>query len=101
MTVSVVVPASPVILLNDFANQGATLRGFENGAEAGRSVAGAGDFNGDGFPDMIIGAPYTAAGGTSLSSPMFTGFEAYVIEDFANPVVSSADCPVCPVSRKL
>src|SRR5262249_17319130 len=44
---------------------GFTLRGFEDGAEAGRSVSGAGDVNGDGFDDLIVGAPNTAAGGTS------------------------------------
>jgi hypothetical protein len=27
--------------------------------------------------------------------------EAYVVEDFANPFVGSADCPVCPVLRKF
>src|SRR5262249_21775818 len=67
-----IVPASPVIPLNNFANQGATLRGFENSAFVGNSVAGAGDVNGDGFADMIVGAPSTDAGGTDRG-------EAYVV----------------------
>ena len=54
-----------MILLNNFANQGATLRGFEDGAKAGRSVGGAGDINGDGFADLIVGAVGATAGGTS------------------------------------
>jgi hypothetical protein len=66
------VPASPVIALDNLGNQGATLRGFEDSAVAGGSVAGAGDINGDGFADFIVGAPNTAAGGT------FRG-EAYVV----------------------
>ena len=59
-------------LPNNFANQGATLRGFENSAYAGHSVSGAGDVNGDGFADFIVGAPYTDAGGTNRG-------EAYVV----------------------
>src|SRR5258708_4652198 len=65
-------PASPVITLNAFANQGFTRRGFENGALVGTSVSGAGDVNGDGFADLIIGAPLTDAGGTNRG-------EAYVV----------------------
>src|SRR3989442_3678191 len=48
-----VVPASPVILLNELGNQGVTLRGFEDNAFAGMRVASAGDINGDGFDDVI------------------------------------------------
>src|SRR5204862_62707 len=62
----------PVILLNNFANQGMTLRGFEDRAYAGRSVAGAGDVNGDGFADLIVGASGTDAGGRDRG-------EAYVV----------------------
>src|SRR5205823_4912558 len=45
---------------------------FENNANAGDRVAGAGDVNGDGFADLIVGAALTNAGGTDRG-------EAYVI----------------------
>src|SRR5207247_561797 len=44
----------------------------EDNAVAGSSVAGAGDVNGDGFSDYIVGAPKTDAGGTDRG-------EAYVV----------------------
>src|SRR5262249_32049641 len=49
--------------LNALGSQGFTLKGFQDYAFAGQSVGGAGDVNGDGFDDALVGAPYTAAGG--------------------------------------
>ncbi len=43
---------------------GFQISGEEDLALSGRSVAGAGDVNGDGFADLIIGAQLTDAGGT-------------------------------------
>src|SRR5262245_23703026 len=54
-----VAPASAVIPLNNFGNEGMTLHGFQNFAQAGRAVAAAGDVNGDGFADIIVGANAT------------------------------------------
>ena len=42
-----------------------TLTGEAVGDYFGNSVAGAGDLNGDGFADVIVGAPYSNAGGSN------------------------------------
>lgn len=55
----------------------AVFWGVTQGEDAGRAVAGAGDVNADGFPDLLVGAPtkaratgsvYLVLGGESLAS---------------------------------
>ncbi len=59
------------------ASDGFIIQGDAAGDWAGLSVASAGDINGDGFADLIVGAPYGDNGGTNAG-------EAYVIYGSAN-----------------
>lgn len=63
------------------AAQGTTIFGARAGDNAGRSVSNAGDVNGDGFADMIIGADN--AGTFHVTTRTFVG-ESYLIFGSAN-----------------
>ena len=54
------------------ATDGFIIQGDTAGDQAGRSVASAGDVNGDGFADLIMGAPFGDDGGNAAG-------EAYVL----------------------
>ena len=58
-----VVPG-PLSGLGRIGALGVALYGYGEGALAGRAVAGVGDLDGDGTPDLLIGAPGDEAGGT-------------------------------------
>jgi len=51
-----------------------TLTGFSAGGYFGAAVACAGDVNGDGYPDVVVGAPY----GVDPSAPLTAEGRAYV-----------------------
>ena len=57
----------PASLADLDGTNGFRLDGIDAGDDSGRSVAGAGDVNGDGFADLIIGAPEPRP--TGLSAP--------------------------------
>lgn len=54
---------------------GFVIHGQDNGDRAGSSVSSAGDINGDGFDDLIIGAPY----GGSANNALYGAGDSYVI----------------------
>ncbi|PWR25783.1 hypothetical protein DKG74_02165 [Zavarzinia aquatilis] len=59
-------------LTNLSAAQGFIIQGDSAGDLLGRSASSAGDVNGDGFQDILVGAPYGSDGGSQAG-------EAYVI----------------------
>ncbi len=69
-----------VISLADIAagTGGFVINGAATDDRAGQTVAAAGDVNGDGFEDLLVGAPFADTGGTSNTG------SAYVIFGTAN-----------------
>jgi len=59
-------------------NSGFALAGLAAGDHLGAAVSTAGDINGDGFDDLVVGAPYADASGTGSGS-------AYVVFGGTNP----------------
>ena len=61
------------------ATNGFRLPGIDAGGFSGTSVAGAGDVNGDGFDDVIIGAPGPNSGAAHSADGPFLAGESYVV----------------------
>lgn len=57
---------TPPLLSALDGSTGFRLAGEDTGSVTGWTVSGAGDVNGDGFADMLIGAPNSADGGTNI-----------------------------------
>jgi Ca2+-binding RTX toxin-like protein len=73
------------------ASDGFIIQGDVAGDKAGRSVSSAGDINGDGFADLIVGAPFGDNAGT-------TAGEAYVIFGKAGATRANIDLTFLAVS---
>ncbi len=69
------------INLASLGSGGTTIYGADAGDESGRAVSNAGDVNGDGFDDLIIGALHAAA----LNNAKANAGECYIIFGSANP----------------
>ncbi|MCX5868662.1 MAG: hypothetical protein NT009_14495 [Proteobacteria bacterium] len=68
---------------------GAAFLGKNSGDQCGSSVSGAGDFNGDGYADILLGAPFTAVGVLSGAG------EAYLVYGTALPL-GTKDLAITP-----
>jgi len=71
------------INLSDLMTMGITIRGADASDYSGQSVSGAGDVNGDGYDDLIVGALFADAENNALSN----AGESYVI--FGGPTLPS------------
>ncbi len=65
--------AAPIELSNLDPTQGFTIKGGESGDNAGWAVSSAGDFNGDGIKDLLIGATNPGDNGSGVPG------ESYII----------------------
>jgi Ca2+-binding RTX toxin-like protein len=65
---------SNINLTNLAPSDGFRITGAAAGDQAGYSVSSAGDFNGDGFADIIIGAPYADPDGRTNSGSAYVIF---------------------------
>ena len=66
-------PASFDLSTIDGTN-GFVIQGIDPGDDSGTSVSGVGDFNGDGFDDVIIGAPYANFNNSSYLGASYVVF---------------------------
>ena len=82
--------SAPIDLSNLAASNGFVIAGESSSDNSGVSVASAGDVNGDGYDDLLVGAYYADPGATARSSAgktylIFGGASAYTssVVDFA------------------
>ncbi|MEA5504837.1 integrin alpha, partial [Halotia wernerae UHCC 0503] len=78
--------ANAVLNLSDLnGSNGFVINGINAGDYSGTSVSSAGDINGDGFDDLIIGAPLASPNGQVMAG------ESYVVFGSSSDFVTSLD----------
>jgi hypothetical protein len=76
---------------------GFILKSEARGDDSGRSVSGAGDINGDGLDDLIIGAPYASLDGNRVGKGHVVFGQAAVQTDTNTLVVTEPDGDIVTV----
>jgi hypothetical protein len=72
-------------------SEGDSLDGAASGDYAGRAVSGAGDVNGDGFDDMLVGAPHADPSSNSNSGQAFVIYGGNFTNEVTHLGTSNAD----------
>jgi hypothetical protein len=67
-------PAADIDLTTASASVAVPIQGATSGDELGRSLAGGGDVNGDGFDDVVIGSPFSTLAGSTRQGAAFVVF---------------------------
>ena len=70
---------------------GFVINGVNADDQSGSSVSGAGDVNGDGFADLIVGAPFDDPNGNSYSGASFVVFGGNFTESVTHVGTSAAE----------